>query len=57
MFLIQRNIDMDIHKEPLWVDNTPVRPKPSPLLLRLLTRTTKCETMVTSTDDVEKQNG
>lgn len=52
MFLIRtRNIDMDIQKEPLWVDNTPVRPKPSPLILRLLTRAQDCETMVTSTDE------
>ena len=53
MFLIQRNIDMDIHKEPLWSDDTPVRPKPSPLLLSLLSRAAKSEIMVTSTDDTE----
>lgn len=53
MFLIQRNID--IMKEPLWVDNTPVRPKPSPLLIRLLTRATKRETIVPSTDTKAQQ--
>lgn len=55
MFLIQRNIDMDIRKDPLWVDNTPVQPKPSPLLLRLLTRTRECETIVPSTDTGTQQ--
>lgn len=56
MFLIRpRYIDMDIQKEPLWVDNTPVRPKPSPLILRLLTRTQESKTIVPSTDTGPQQ--
>ena len=53
MFLIQRKIYMDIHKEPLWIDDTPVRPQPSPLLLSLLSRATKSEIMIPSTNDTE----
>ena len=45
MFLIQRNIDLEVSKTPLWIDDTPVRPKPSPLLLSLLSRAAKSETM------------
>lgn len=57
MFLIQRNIDMDIHKDPLWIDNTPPKARPSPLLLSMLSKMQSCGTMATSTDDAEKQNG
>lgn len=53
MFLNQRNIDLEVSKTPLWIDDTPVRPKPSPLLLSLLSRAAKSEIMVTSTDDTE----
>jgi hypothetical protein len=45
MFLIQRNIDMEIVKEPLWEDNSPPKARPSPLLLSLLSKVQLCGTM------------
>lgn len=50
VFLSQRNFEVDIHKDSLWIDPTPERPKPSPLLLRLLTRAGEYGILATSTD-------
>lgn len=41
MFLIRRNIDMDIYKMDMWIDDTPVpqrKGRPSGLLMGLMTR-------------------